>query len=195
MSVSRLMLGVLVLGLAPFPAYRNTLPRLVVEAHPLRSVKACVEEVREQLRQAGHSAPGILAWLPEGFQHQYFFYLRDVGWELRDEVSDRDLRRALEVTNFLRPVMLPGPRYAEFLARRHPAPKEHLTEPLTDLVGTRPALEEWAGRRMRGLELGADVVLLLPGPYRVCGTLPPLTFAPPPRVPPEALPDRHRKGS
>jgi hypothetical protein len=193
MSASRLMIGVLVLSLAPIPAYKNVWPRLSVEAHPLRSARDCVMEVREQMRQAGHSAPGSLAWLPEGFQHQYFFYLRDVGWELKDEVSERDLRRALEVPNFLRPVLLPGPRYAEFLARRHPSPKEHLLTPLSDLVGTRPALEEWAGRRRRGIELGDGVVLVLPGPYGVCGTVTPLTFAPAHNVPPGSQPDPGRE--
>jgi 4-amino-4-deoxy-L-arabinose transferase-like glycosyltransferase len=146
-QAARVAVPVMLLLLAPIRAYEATFPRLMVDAHPLRSARDCLLQVRDQERRAGRQAPDIYAWLPPGvFQHIYYYYYRNAGWDRRDEPTDDDLRIMLEVPEKQRPVLLPDTRFMEFRARYPDAPASRVS------------------RRTIGL-----VTWLLPGPFSPCG--------------------------
>ena len=77
--------------------------------------------------------------------HNYFYYDRHLGWDVRSELSDESLIRMPDVTGEQRPVLMPRDRFATVRSAH-------------DVPGT-----------TRALVPVADMVVLLPGPYAKCG--------------------------
>jgi hypothetical protein len=180
LGVSRMARTVMLLALVPVSLYRDNLPPLLAEDHTLRSARDCVLEVRESERLAGRVTPTLLAALPLGhFVHSFYFYLRGAGFDHRfDPVSDDTLNTSLHVVGMQRPVMLPFERYVELLENsrgRGPVSPIPGALALSTWLGSIPVADDWV-RRSQAIGMVnltvADVRLLLPGPYAVCGKPP-----------------------
>jgi len=178
LAVARPALIVMLMALAPIPLYRSSLSRTVVERHIFRFARDCVIEVRDRERRAGRATPALLAYLPVGhFGHPAYFYLRGAGFDWTDPISDGTLANALNVVGSQRPVLVPFDRYVEYRHGQPPIPTTPLPPAFLTWAGTMPAVDDWI-RLTRAIgaintEM-ADVQLLLPGPYAVCGEPPPL---------------------
>ena len=131
----------------PMNAYEDVLRRARVDAHPLRSARDCLLGVRSGLESAGARPPGVYAigeqrW----FLHSYFYYLHHAGgWERTPVLDQTILNDALFTPGRQRPVLIDDPDYREFKA------------------GHEGALREVPALPLR------EVLLLMPGPYAVCG--------------------------
>jgi 4-amino-4-deoxy-L-arabinose transferase-like glycosyltransferase len=136
---------VVVLLVVSGTAYRRTVTALPKYAHPLRTARDCLLEVREGQVRAGRVAPPIYAVAPATwFLHSYFYYLRHPdGWERVEAPEDSALADALSSSP--RPVLISRESYG-VVQERH---KSLVPAPM-------------------GLPPGT-AVLLLPGPYAVCG--------------------------
>ena len=89
----------------------------------------------------------MAVFLPKGyFQHQYFFYLRGLGWDEVEELSDDRLADMLDDPVAPRPVLLPDQHYSRFWERAGRSDKAPISRIPFD-----------------------SVVLLTPGPYAACG--------------------------
>jgi len=101
--------------------------------------------VAECLRQVDAERAGAYAPVSEAaFLHPYFYYLRGDGWHA--PVDRQRLRAALTLEGQQRPVVLEHAHYASLLERNGPD-------------GAPPATIELA-----------TVLVLLPGPFRTCGS-------------------------
>ena len=131
----------------PGNAYEDAFRRLSLEAHPLRSARDCAMQVRQAELTDGRQAPGIYAvgeqrW----FLHSYYYYLHKVGgWERAATMEPAPLEAALFEPGHQRLVMIGDADYRAF--------KTNHAEALHSVpsVGLR------------------EVLLLMPGPYAVCG--------------------------
>ena len=136
----------LLMLMLPMNAYEDVIHRLQVQAHPLRSVRDCLMNVRgvasaEIAPGAGVYAIGEHKW----FLHSYFYYLRHLGTWDRTEALDPDwLNDALFVPGHERPVMIDEDSYRTFKGSHG------------DALRTMPVLP------LR------EVLLLMPGPYAAC---------------------------
>jgi hypothetical protein len=150
-AVSRVIVpAVVLLAVMPLDAYKDTLRKVPVERHPLRTAGECLTRVADAEREAGRPAPGIYAvgeqrW----FLHDYFYYLsRSGGWDRAEALDVPTVERALFDSNYERPVMLDDADYRALRARDAEALGETAVIPLR------------------------EVLLVLPGPYGVCGQRP-----------------------
>jgi 4-amino-4-deoxy-L-arabinose transferase-like glycosyltransferase len=150
-AVSRVIVpAVVLLAVMPLDAYKDTLRKVPVERHPLRTAGECLTRVADAEREAGRPAPGIYAvgeqrW----FLHDYFYYLsRSGGWDRAEALDVPTVERALFDSNYQRPVMLDDADYRALRARDAEALGETAVIPLR------------------------EVLLVLPGPYGVCGQRP-----------------------
>jgi len=131
----------------PMNGYEDVLRRARLDAHPLRSARDCLVEVRRGLESSGGHPPGVYSigeqrW----FLHSYFYYLHHAGgWQRTEVLDNAALNAALFTPGQQRPVLIDDPDYREFK-------RDHEAE-LRDV----PALP------LR------EVLLLMPGPYAVCG--------------------------
>ena len=136
----------ILLAWLPVASYRTALTRATTDNHPLRTSRDCIQSVRDQELAAGRPAPGMYVYLPSGYYlHNYFYYYRHLGWDVRSELSDQGLMRMLDAPGEQRPVLMPGDRFA-------------IVRSAHDVPGT-----------TRALVPVANVVVLLPGPYAKCG--------------------------
>jgi 4-amino-4-deoxy-L-arabinose transferase-like glycosyltransferase len=137
----------LLLLVLPGNAYEDTFRHLQLEAHPLRSVSECGATVRRAELSAGRQAPGVYSigehrW----FLHSYYYYLHRLGgWERTDTADPVALERALFEPGHQRPVMIDDASYRAFKADHGDALRAVPVVPLR------------------------EVLLLMPGPYAVCG--------------------------
>ena len=145
---ARIILPVTVLlVVAPVTAYEDTLKRLRVENHPVRSVRDCLMGKRAAEIAAGRTPPGVYAigeqhW----FLHHYFYYLHQLGgWERAETMSPGALTLALFEPGRQRPVLIGDADYRAFKA-------DH-----AEALSSVPILP------LR------EVLLLMPGPYAGCG--------------------------
>ena len=131
----------------PMNAYEDVLRRARADVHPLRSARDCLVGVRRGLESSGGHPPGVYSigeqrW----FLHSYFYYLHHAGgWQRTEVLDDAALNAALFTPGQQRPVLIDEPDYREF-KRAHEA-----------------ALPDVPAVPLR------EVLLLLPGPYAVCG--------------------------
>jgi hypothetical protein len=144
--IAHAAVGVMLLMLAPVSAYQTTLPNLVVEHHPWRSARDCMKKVYGIERQAGRQPKDVVFFIPEGFfQHQYFYYFRELNWNLRTrDMTDTEIASIIDDAPEQRPLLMPVPRYEQFLLTRRTVP---------------------APLRVRD----SNMVLLMPGPFAPCG--------------------------
>ena len=84
-------------------------------------------------------------WLPTGaYQHPFYYYFRNAGWDLHEEWYDEALIETLDIQGAQRAVLMPKRDYLAFLARTN------------RWVGSVPKVDVF------------NVVLLLPGPFAGC---------------------------
>ena len=103
---------------APSHPYFMVRQEIMVDAHPLRSARDCILNVRAFEREAGRVPPNVVAWLPKGFyQHPYYYYFRDAGFERHDRVTDDELAATLDGAGASQAVLLPKPFYDAFVER------------------------------------------------------------------------------
>ena len=139
--------AVVLLAVLPVNSYEDTLKRLRVEEHPLRTARDCLVPVWERERQAGRQAAGVLSigekrW----FLHNYFYYLRHAGgWESVETLDPAAVSSALFEPGRQRLVLIPDDDYRAFRASHGPELAEIPALPLR------------------------NVLLLMPGPYAACG--------------------------
>jgi 4-amino-4-deoxy-L-arabinose transferase-like glycosyltransferase len=150
-AVSRVILpAVVLLAVMPVDSYKDTLREVRIERHPLRTAGECLASVARVERAAGRPAPGIYAvgeqhW----FLHDYYYYLsRSGGWDRAETLDVPAAERALFDPAHQRPVMLDDQDYRALRARDAEALGETAVIPLR------------------------EVLLVLPGPYGVCGQSP-----------------------
>jgi hypothetical protein len=137
----------LLMSVLPITGYENVVSRAFEERHPLRTARDCLREVRIAELTAGRRAPGMYAIAEyEWFLHSYYYYLRHVGgWERTPEVDKAALEAALFTPGRQRPIILPDRVY---LAARSEHPDEV--------------------RAIPRMVLGANALLMMPGPYASC---------------------------
>ena len=126
-------------------AYEAVWHRAGVERHPLRSARDCLETVRKAEMDAGRPAPGIYAigehvW----FLHPYYYYLHRLGgWERAEQYSPAAVEPMFFEVGRQRPVLMQERLYWDVKAK-------------------------YPDRQLARLPL-ETVLLIMPGPYRVCG--------------------------
>ncbi len=158
----------LLLLMGPLPKYWEFFPRAMAEEHPLRGLRDCMAQVRESERQQGRQAPGLLAVVPAQFEHQFYFYFRDVGWQAESEISDRDLTRMIDEPGQQRPVLVERFRYEQFLNHYAPQPSRPEDPEYMRRVDEAPAVKDWLTHAPPRTRLTDQALMLLPGPYAVC---------------------------
>ena len=142
---ARVAVAVVLIATGPAEAYRGTIPRLLIEDHPLRRARNCMQNVREFERRAGRPQTSLFVWLPTGaYQHPFYYYFRNAGWDLHKEWHDEALIETLDIQGAQRAVLMPKRDYLAFLARTN------------RWVGSVPKVDVF------------NVVLLLPGPFAGC---------------------------
>ncbi len=150
-----LTVPVVVLWVLPLPTYRASLPRLVVEDHPMRSARDCLTDVRAEIRDGSPSWRGLYVAGPaSAFGHQHYYYFRGLRpWERDETPADVKLHHYLYDQSQQRPVLMDASLYGSFRTRL--------------ASGDIPALRDPAiSTASMNLD---DSVLLLPGPYARCG--------------------------
>jgi 4-amino-4-deoxy-L-arabinose transferase-like glycosyltransferase len=131
----------------PMNSYEDVLRRARVDAHPLRSARDCLVDIRSGLQAEGGHPPGVYAigeqrW----FLHSYFYYLHHAGgWERSEQLDSHAVDDALFTPGLQRPVLIDDPDYRTFKADHEAALRDVPALPLR------------------------EVLLLMPGPYAACG--------------------------
>ena len=125
----------------PAFAYRGVRDKLGTEPHPMRSVRNCLQNLRNYQARAGQRQAPLFVWLPgDSYQHSFFYYFRAVGWGMHDYWTDEGLVAALDSSDSQMAVLMPRPDYYRFLLRtgRTPTmvPQRDLTTAL--IVRSRP---------------------------------------------------------
>lgn len=151
-TVSRVTGAVLVASLLPFPAYRTTLARLSVDRHPMAAATACLKRVADGLDAS--AARGIYIEVPpDGITHGMNYYFRRVRpWARSETPSLEALGARLNDLSDGRPLLVSEATYQAYMrgaaagARQRPVSPPLISFP--------------------------DVVLILPGPYAACATVP-----------------------
>jgi 4-amino-4-deoxy-L-arabinose transferase-like glycosyltransferase len=108
---------VLLLAAGPAFAYRDTIRELGREAHPMRSVRNCLQNLRGYQAKTGQRLPPLFVWLPTGYQHPFFYYFRTLGWTMHDYWTDQALIAALDNNDSYMAVLMPQRDYDRFLHR------------------------------------------------------------------------------
>jgi hypothetical protein len=135
----------LVVTLMPLQAYRRTTALLTQYDHPLRSARDCISSVNAASEAAGRPVLPLYAIAEnKWFLHSYYYYLHHVGWQRAERVDDVALAAAL--TSTPRPVLVTDADYRAFKSR-----------------------EQLEGAPSVVMQRLQHALLLLPGPYAVCG--------------------------
>lgn len=144
---SRAVVALAVASLLPMQFYRDELPRLLVEAHPMRSATECLIRVQSQLPE---SERGLYVDVPgEYISHPLYYYFRRVRPWTRVETPDpAAIGNALDDPARSKPMLVWDSTYQSFMNAR--ASAQTGRPPSPPMVAL------------------PDVVLLLPGPYAVC---------------------------
>jgi 4-amino-4-deoxy-L-arabinose transferase-like glycosyltransferase len=132
-----------VMSVLPHQAYRDSLPRLTLDQHPLRNASDCLVRLQSAM---GNPAPGLYVDVPGEFMsHPLYYYFRRVRPWTRAEAGDPALiRQTLDDPSRARPMLLWDATYRAFMNSQ---PSRPASPPMIALP---------------------DVVLLLPGPYASC---------------------------
>ncbi len=151
-----LTIPVAVLWLLPLPTYRASLPRLVIEDHPMRSARDCLWGVRTEIRDGSPLWRGLYVAGPaSAFGHQHYYYFHGLRpWERDETPADFKLHQYLYDQSLQRPVLMDASLYGSF--------RKRLAQ------GDIPVLRDQA------IPVAAvtleNAVLLAPGAYTRCGT-------------------------
>jgi 4-amino-4-deoxy-L-arabinose transferase-like glycosyltransferase len=147
--VSVFVIALVAIGVMPLAQYGVTLARLSVHPEPLKSLSSCLQRVESSLPQA--ERPGIYVDVPDqAMLHPLYYYFRRVQpWERAHTTADPVITHYLQDPGAARPVLIWQPTFQQFL-------REH-----------------WDGGPARAAALARepvfDSLVLLPGPYAVCG--------------------------
>jgi len=148
---SQVAVALLVLSTLPLHAYRESLSRLTLEQHPMRTASGCLARV--QSRMAG-VARGLYVDLPDSvISHPLYYYFRRVRpWIRAPSPEPSALGRHLDDPADWRPMLVWDSTYQDFMNER--ASAESARPPSPPMVSL------------------PDVVVLLPGPYAACAVAP-----------------------
>lgn len=147
--VSAFVVALVAVGIMPLAQYGATLARLPVHREPLKALSSCLQRVESSLPPAAR--PGIYVDVPDpAMQHPLYYYFRRVRpWVAAETVADPVISRYLEDPGAARPVLIWQPTFQQFMRER------------------------WDGGPARAADLARepvfDSLVLLPGPYAVCG--------------------------
>jgi hypothetical protein len=151
--VSQVVAALLILTSLPLHAYRESLSRLTVERHPMRTAADCLTRVQSQVSGV---APGLYVDFPESVVaiHPLYYYFRRVRpWTRAQSPDPAAIRRNLDDPAAWRPMLVWDSTYQDFMKAR--ASAESGRPPSPPMVAL------------------PDVVLLLPGPYAACAVAKP----------------------
>lgn len=140
---SAIAVALLVTIVLPLQAYRDLLPRLTLEEHPMRSATDCLVRLQSAM---GTAAPGLYVDVPAEFiSHPLYYYFRRVRpWTRVESPDPAAIGRALADPSHSRPMLVWDSTYQAFMNSQPARPS---SPPMVALP---------------------DVVLLLPGPYASC---------------------------
>ena len=140
---SAIAVALLVTILLPLQAYRDLLPRLTLEEHPMRSATDCLVRLQSAM---GNAAPGLYLDVPGEFiSHPLYYYFRRVRpWTRAQSPDPAAIGLALGDPSHSRPMLVWDSTYQAFMSSQ---PSRPASPPMIALP---------------------DVVLLLPGPYASC---------------------------
>jgi hypothetical protein len=172
LGVARVVIvGLLMFGALPVPAYVGNLARLTSDVHPVREARDCLRALAGRAEDTAAAGRGvwvegdIRAWV-------YFHYLRTLGpWQQRpDRPSDVTVMLNLHAPESFRPVLISDARFDQLAQRLQEGDRA-----LLELVARRSGLSEAAiDASLRASDIGVIRLtserLLLPGPYRVCAS-------------------------
>jgi 4-amino-4-deoxy-L-arabinose transferase-like glycosyltransferase len=144
-TVAMAAVACLLVAAGPARSYPDTVKRLGTESHTMRTLGECMRRVRAYQASVGQRQPPLFVWLPTGYQHSYFYYFGDLGWDEHEAWNDDALVAALDDSDAWRAVLMPERHYDRFLERTGRTPT---------MVATRRVY---------------DSIMLLPGPLSVCG--------------------------
>jgi 4-amino-4-deoxy-L-arabinose transferase-like glycosyltransferase len=150
--VSHVVVALLLLTTLPLHAYRESLSRLTLEQHPMRTATDCLARVQSQMAGV---APGLYVDLPDSvISHPLYYYFRRIRpWTRAQSPEPAAIGRQLDDPAEWRPMLVWDSTYQDFVNARAPAGS---ARPLSPPMVALP-----------------DVVLLLPGPYAVCAVVTP----------------------
>jgi 4-amino-4-deoxy-L-arabinose transferase-like glycosyltransferase len=151
--VTRVVVPLLVAGLLPMPAYRQTLARLEDGTHPLRTARDCLRRVEQQIGDGTPAGlyvdvPGAVMW------HPIYYYFRAVRpWTRTESEQPAVFDKYLNDSREPRPILVWDRHYQDLI--------HHSTE-------------SGAAERTRTMSPPMvnfnDMLLLLPGPYAACSS-------------------------
>jgi 4-amino-4-deoxy-L-arabinose transferase-like glycosyltransferase len=144
---SRVVVALVVASFVPLEAYREILPRLTIEQHPMRSATDCLQRIQ---REAGGTIPGLYVDVPGEFiSHPLYYYFRRVRpWTRAASPSPAALSQVFADSGQSPPMLVWDATYRDFMNAQ---PSRPPSPPMVALP---------------------DVVLLLPSAYQSCGTRP-----------------------
>jgi hypothetical protein len=145
--VSSVVVALLILGALPLHAYRESLSRLTLEQHPMRTATDCLTRIQSQMPRV---PPGLYVDLPDSvISHPLNYYFRRVRpWIRAQSPEPVAIGRHLDEPAEWRPMLVWDSTYQDFMNAR--ASRESTRPPSPPMVAL------------------PDVVLLLPGPYAAC---------------------------
>ena len=131
----------------PIHAYRDTIPALRAEKHPLRDASACVSRVEQAMPP--ESRPGLFVDSDGSIWHPINFYFQRIQpWTEQRTPAPETLDRYLHDPASFRPSLVQDDRYHAYLRGPEEARfNRGISPPMIPML---------------------DYTLLLPGPYRVC---------------------------
>jgi 4-amino-4-deoxy-L-arabinose transferase-like glycosyltransferase len=152
-STSRAALLLVVASLLPLTVYRDTLARLDTGEHPMRDARDCILRVVSQPSGASLRPRGLwVDGLNHGFGHEHYFYFRKVQpWTVASKPSPDKLAEYMYDPAEQRPMLVLDSVYQDFLRG-------------ADMPSPAP------GAALPPMVSFGDVVLIVPGPYAVCGS-------------------------
>ena len=144
---SRVVVALVVASVLPLQAYRDQLPRLTVELHPMRTATDCLTRLQSDLPE---SARGLYVDVPDEFiSHPLYYYFRRVRpWTRAPAADTAAIGRHLDAPAEWKPMLVWDSTYQAFMTARASA---ETGRPASPPMVALP-----------------DVVLLLPGPYAAC---------------------------
>lgn len=133
----------------PITFYKQTLPQLVVERHPLRDTSDCIRRVEASL-PAG-SATGLYVDTDSSMWHPIYYYFRRIQpWTRQEAPAPAALARILREPEAMRPSLVQELRYRGYTNGPDAALfRQDVSPPMIGLL---------------------EYVLLLPGPYAACSS-------------------------
>lgn len=160
----------LVASVLPISAYRTTVAASRQPDHVLGNARACLSPVVQRIVDAGGEAPVV--WVEaEGITHRFNYYLRGLGsWQQRPIASDTTVATHLFEPGSYGPVLITAARYLDFKAKLAADAPGMLDRTARHASVSVEALTESFRQTELSLIEYEGAVILLPGPYSVCGT-------------------------